>query len=154
MNAAFQRTARRVVLWGLAALLIWAALSKIANLNEFYLNIALYRLPLPDAALRLAAVVLPWLELLCGILMCAGAARRAALLWAVALFGLFVLATGQAWARGLNINCGCFQLDFLGAELSRIFESVRFAFFRALVLLAAALFVLRGLPRGPAAQAP
>ena len=143
MKVAFEIRPKLVLLWLLAGLLIWAALSKIANLNEFYLNIALYRLPLPDVWLRLAAIVLPWLELLCGILMITGASRRAALLWAALLFAVFVLATGQAWVRGLNINCGCFKLDFLGEEFGGIFESVKFAFFRALLLLAAAVFLLR-----------
>lgn len=135
-----------VLRWVLGALLIWASLSKIANLNEFYLNIALYRLPIPDAWLRLAAMVMPWLELLVGILMVAGTARRAALFWAMILFASFVLATGQAWARGLNINCGCFNLDFLGPGFASFFETVKFAFFRALLLFAAAVYLWRSAP--------
>jgi uncharacterized membrane protein YphA (DoxX/SURF4 family) len=143
MKVTFELQPQPLLRWVLAALLIWAALSKIANLNEFYLNIALYRLPLPDAALRLAAMVMPWLELLVGILMIAGNARRAALFWAMILFASFVLATGQAWARGLNINCGCFNLDFLGDEFAGIFETVKFAFFRAVLLFASAVYLWR-----------
>lgn len=149
MKVSFEIHPKLVLRWLLAALLIWAALSKIANLNEFHLNIALYRLPMPDAGLRLAAMVMPWLELLCGILMIAGTARRAALFWAMILFASFVVATGQAWARGLNINCGCFNLDFLGAEFAGIFETVRFAFFRAILLFAGAVYLWRS-PAEPA----
>lgn len=141
MKFSFEVTPKLVLRWLLAALLIWAALPKIANLNEFYLNVALYRLPFPDALLRLTAIVLPWLELLCGLLLITGTAQRAALLWAVILFGTFALATGQAWVRGLNINCGCFKLGFLGDEFAGVFESVKFAFFRALLLLAGALYL-------------
>lgn len=151
MKVSFEIHPKLVLRWVLAALLIWAALSKIANLNEFHLNIALYRLPLPDASLRLAAMVMPWLELLCGILMIAGTARRAALFWTMILFASFVVATGQAWARGLNINCGCFNLDFLGDEFAGIFETVKFAFFRALLLFLAALYLWRG-PSGAGAN--
>jgi hypothetical protein len=143
MKISFELQPKPVLRWVLAALLIWAALAKIANLNEFYLNIALYRLPMPDAALRLAAMVMPWLELLVGFLMIAGNARRAALFWAMVLFASFVLATGQAWVRGLNINCGCFNLDFLGDEFAGIFETVKFAFFRAVLLFAAAVYLWR-----------
>jgi len=143
MKIALEMSPKQVLRWVLAILLVWAALSKIANLNEFYLNIALYRLPLPDTWLRLAAMVMPWLELLCGVLMIAGTAWRAALFWAMILFGSFVLATGQAWARGLNINCGCFNLDFLGAGFASFFETVKFAFFRALLLFAAAVYLWR-----------
>jgi uncharacterized membrane protein YphA (DoxX/SURF4 family) len=149
MKIAFEINPKLVLRWLLAGLLVWAALSKIANLNEFYLNMALYRLPFPDAWLRLAAMVMPWLELLAGILMISGTARRAALFWAMVLFAAFVLATGQAWVRGLNISCGCFNLDFLGDEFAGVFETVKFAFFRALLLFAASVYLWRS-PAGPA----
>ena len=130
----------------LAVLLIWASLSKLANLHEFYAGLTAYNLPLPDALVRLTAMVLPWMELLCGILLIAGVARRAALAWAMILFAVFVLATGQAWARGLDISCGCFKMDFLGAGSAKFLESVGFGFFRALALLAGAVYVWRASP--------
>ena len=130
--------------WLLAVLLIWAALGKIANLQEFHASLAAYRLPLPDALLRLAVTVVPWLELLCGLLLVSGGLRHAVLLWTVLLCTGFVLATGQAWARGLEISCGCFKLDFLGdGAAMHALESVPFAFARALLLLAAALYLFR-----------
>lgn len=135
---------RTAVRWILGILLVWAALSKIANLNEFHADLAAYKLPLPDALLRLTAIVLPWLELMCGMLLLVGGLRRAALVWAIVLFAIFVLATGQAWARGLEISCGCFKLDFLSENAVRVFESVGFAFSRALLLLAGAIYVWRG----------
>jgi len=144
MKIAFEVNWRTVLRWVLAVVLVWAALSKIANLNEFYLSIRLYQVPLPDALVRLAAMVMPWLELLCGILMVAGTARRAALIWAAILFVVFIVATGQAWARGLNISCGCFKLDFIGNDaLAKFLESVKFAFLRALLLLACTIYVWR-----------
>jgi len=143
MKIAFEINIKTTLRWLLAVLLVWAAVTKIANLNEFYLSIVLYKLPLPEALLRLAAMVLPWLELLCGFLLIAGKVQKAALLWAAILFAVFVFATGQAWARGLDISCGCYKLDFLGPKFAAIFESVKFAFFRALLLLAAAVFLLR-----------
>ncbi len=143
MKIAFELDTRLMLRWVLAALLVWAALGKIANPIEFHGEITAYRMPLPDELLRLAAMVLPWLELLCGILLAAGTAWRAAALWSTLLFALFVLATGQAWARGLQISCGCFKLDFLGPSLSQAMESVQFAFFRAIFLLVCAAYVLR-----------
>jgi putative oxidoreductase len=134
---------RTLLRWLLAVILVWAALSKIANLNDFYLNISAYRLSLPDGLLRLTTMVLPWLELLCGVLLVGGAVRRAALIWTAVLFAVFVIATGQAWVRGLEISCGCMKLDFLGASAGKVLESVWFAFLRALVLFAATVFLLR-----------
>jgi putative oxidoreductase len=139
MNALFKTILRCLI----AILLIGAAVTKIANLNDFYLSITLYQLPLADGLIRLTAMVLPWLEFLCGILLIAGTAKRAALLWAIILFAIFVLVTGQAWLRGLNISCGCFKLQFLGETIGAFLESVKFAFLRAVLLLAAAIYLFR-----------
>ena len=100
--------------WVVGLLLVWASLSKLANLHEFYVSIAAYRMPLPDAMLRLTAIILPWLELLCGLLLLGKIWTRAALIWAMMMFAVFVFATGQAWARGLDIACGCFNLHAFG----------------------------------------
>lgn len=146
---------RKLVRWILGVLLVWAALSKIANPLEFYSGLAAYQLPLPVLALRATAVVLPWLELICGLLLLAGLWTRAAAAWALVLFLSFTVATGQAWARGLDIACGCFNLHVLGLgegrghALVEFLESVGFAFVRAGVLALGAVYVLReGVARG------
>jgi len=156
MKVALEFDLKGVLRWVLAILLMWAALGKIANLQDFHANLAAYKLPLPEALLRLAVTVVPWLELLCAILLVTGGLRRAALLWATLLCAVFVLATGQAWARGLEISCGCFKLDFLGNGAAKhVLESVPFAFGRALVLLAAAFYLFRACrPCNPSNAAP
>jgi hypothetical protein len=79
----------------------------------------------------------------------AGLWTRAATGWALILFVIFAVATAQAWARGLEISCGCFNLQALGLGEGRgraiveFFESVGFAFARAIVLALAAVYVLR-----------
>src|SRR5258705_534783 len=99
--------------------------------------------------LRSIAMTLPWLELLCGLMVAARVWLRPALALASMLSAAFAMATGQAWARGLDISCGCLKLSLLGlsAEATgawgRLFDSVGFAFFRALLLGAAALYLLR-----------
>jgi len=127
----------------LAILLMWAALGKIANLQDFHANLAAYQLPLPESLLRLAVTVVPWLEFLCAVLLVTGGLRHAALLMTTLLCTVFVLATGQAWARGLQISCGCFKLDFLGDGAAKHALESQFAFGRALLLLAAALYLSR-----------
>jgi uncharacterized membrane protein YphA (DoxX/SURF4 family) len=130
--------------WLLAVILVWAALGKIANLHEFYATILAYQMPVAEPLARWVAMVLPWLELLCGLLLMAGSARRAALAWTALMFGVFVLATGQAWLRGLDISCGCFKLAFLGdGVLAKFVESVKFACVRAVFLMGASLYLLR-----------
>jgi len=144
MRVELEFDAQAVLRWLLAVLLVWAALGKIANLQEFHTAVAAYQLTLPGVWQRLAVMVVPWLELLCGIMLIAGTLRRAALLCTVALCAVFVLATGQAWVRGLEISCGCFKLDFLGeGVVKQALESVQFAFGRAVLLLAAAVWLFR-----------
>jgi uncharacterized membrane protein YphA (DoxX/SURF4 family) len=56
----------------------------------------------------LVAGVLPWLEIVIGLLLLAGIATRAvAVVSAVLLLG-FMAGVAQARARGLSIDCGCF----------------------------------------------
>jgi uncharacterized membrane protein YphA (DoxX/SURF4 family) len=55
--------------WLLGALMLWAAVSKLAQPTDFLGSIYAYQLPLPRSLLQLVAVVLPWLELLCGLLL-------------------------------------------------------------------------------------
>jgi putative oxidoreductase len=134
--------------WFLAALLLWAAVSKLANPTEFLGAIYAYDLPLPRALLQTTVVVLPWIELLCGLLLLVDVWRPTALVAATGLMIFFVLATGQAWVRGLNISCGCFNLEIFGLNerlpgLVHFLETVAFAFFRNLLLTALAAFLLR-----------
>ncbi|MGC3956418.1 MAG: MauE/DoxX family redox-associated membrane protein [Verrucomicrobiota bacterium] len=145
--------------WLLGGLLLWAAVSKLANPTEFLGSIYAYQLPLPRMSLQMAAVVLPWAELLCGLLLLAGLWQQTALLCVTALMVLFVIATGQAWFRGLDITCGCYNFKIFGwpeslPGLVRFLESVAFAFCRNLLLTGLAGFLLRQSLRQPeAAQA-
>lgn len=132
------------VLFGV--LFTWAALSKLANPTAMLGSVYAYALPLPDPLLRLAAVTLPWLELLCGLLLCANLWGDAVRVLLPGLLLFFLAVTGQAWARGLDIACGCFSLRAFGldadAALLTLLESARGAFLRNLALLALALFLL------------
>jgi putative oxidoreductase len=152
MRIQLEITFRSVVRLVLALILLWAAASKLANLQAFYANLVAYQLPLPGVGLRLAAVVLPWMELFCGALLLAAGTHRAALGWCLLLFVLFAAATGQAWARGLDIHCGCLDLSWLhwgdpeNSALVKFLESAPFAFFRSLALVAGVVYLLRSEP--------
>lgn len=139
------RTALR---WLLGGLMLWAAVSKLAAPTEFLGAIYSYKLPLPQAWLQFAAVLLPWLELLCGLALIADKWTESALTLLLGLCVVFVLATGQAWLRGLDISCGCLDFKILGVAKPAdgaisFFESAAFAFFRALLLVAMTGWLLR-----------
>jgi putative oxidoreductase len=155
MKVTLEINFKLVLRWFLGVLLIWASISKLANLQDFYGSLLAYKLPLPDFFLRGTAMCLPWLELLCGLMLLAKIQIRAALTWAIILFSIFVLATGLAWGRGLDISCGCLDLSLLGlgseSELVKVMKSVSFAFFRALLLTVGAVYLFRQEMKAPTA---
>jgi putative oxidoreductase len=115
----------------LGAVFVWAGVVKVMGPVDFLVSSYGYETHLPETLLRLAVVTLPWIEILAGIAIISGVWLEAGLLASAMLLGLFLVLTGQAWLRGLDISCGCFgtmleEQSFLG--------SVQFAFLRNLVL--------------------
>ena len=147
MKISFELRPRSILRRGLSILFLWAAISKIANPVEFHAALLAYQLPLPRSLLDLAAVLVPWIELLCGTLLLFNLWTESALACCFVLMLVFLGATGQAWLRGLDIACGCFQLNAFGIHLSAaaesFLESARFAFFRNLGLTAAFGWLLK-----------
>lgn len=91
----------------LGFLFILAAIEKIAQPEEFAKAITNYRL-VPNAAVNLFAIVLPWVELLAGLSILVGLLTRGSSLILTFLLGVFIVAIGISLARGLDISCGCF----------------------------------------------
>ncbi len=93
---------------GLAALFLFAGLSKLAEPVGFAREIANYQF-LPALAPHLA-VVLPAAEIVAalGLLVPSSAYRRAAALLAAGLLASFSVAVISVVWRGVNIDCGCF----------------------------------------------
>ena len=89
---------------------MWASWDKILHPGEFAVIVSNYNL-LPDAAVHGVALVLPWIELLCGLLLLGGRLVSGAVLTLDALLLIFILATGFNLYRGLDINCGCFSVS-------------------------------------------
>ncbi|GBD06985.1 hypothetical protein HRbin21_00795 [bacterium HR21] len=85
-----------------------AAADKVGNPEAFARSIANYRL-LPLELVNLPALILPWLELLIGLMLLVGVRIRAAAAVAAVLLVVFTAALVSALARGLDIHCGCFS---------------------------------------------
>src|SRR3954454_23833076 len=66
-----------------------------------------YRL-LPEALVAPVAFGLPVLEIAVGLALLAGVFVRTAALASAVLLIVFLVGVGSAWARGLQIDCGCF----------------------------------------------
>lgn len=92
---------------GLGGLFLWAAAGKIADPRGFARDIANYRL-LPDAAAPALAALLPFVEAGLGLAVVLGLWTRAAALGLAGLMAVFTVAVGAAFARGIDVACGCF----------------------------------------------
>lgn len=66
-----------------------------------------YRL-LPETAAQLVGAGLPLVEIVLGVLLVIGLGVRVAGIASVLVMGAFVVGIASAWARGLQIDCGCF----------------------------------------------
>lgn len=92
----------------LGAVFIFAAVPKIADPAAFAGSVAAYRI-LPYFWSYLTAAVLPFLELICGLLLVFGWRVKAGALIIAALNLAFMAALTSAIVRGLDIDCGCFR---------------------------------------------
>ncbi len=86
---------------------VMASLHKISSPVQFADIVDNYRI-LPPLFVNFVAVVLPWVELLCGILLLAGFIRGGCALVLAGLTLVFIVAISFNIARGLDFDCGCF----------------------------------------------
>ena len=89
------------------AVFVYAGIVKIAEPLDFAESIRNYQL-VGQALSFLAALVLPWLEVVCGLSLAFGFPKRAAALLVSLMLGFFILLTLVTIVRGLNVDCGCF----------------------------------------------
>lgn len=92
----------------LGCVFIFASWHKIVQPAEFARAIANYQL-LPQALVNPAALLLPWVELVCGVGLLSGLLRRGSALILSILLLIFITALAISLFRGLNIHCGCFS---------------------------------------------
>jgi uncharacterized membrane protein YphA (DoxX/SURF4 family) len=97
-----------VVRLGLAVVWAWAARAKIVDPTGAVLSVRAYRL-LPETLVHPVAYGLPFLELAVAVLLAAGIATRLAAGTSAGLLLVFMAGIASAWARGLQIDCGCFS---------------------------------------------
>ena len=131
---------------GLGGVFVYAGALKIWNVQQFALDVHHFELT-PWTVSLLVAVYLPWLEMLAGLALIA---RRLPLGASLAIAGMtlvFLVALGSAWARGLDISCGCF-----GKEEEATKTDFPQLMLRDGALLAVAVFLFRTEWRGTNGQ--
>jgi len=92
----------------LSAAFILAALPKIQDPAAFAISVEGYRVVTANLAMWIA-LMLPWLELVAGFGLLIPQIRRGSNLIIALLLIVFIALHASAWARGLDINCGCFN---------------------------------------------
>jgi len=122
------RLARIVARLTLSGIFIYASLDKIAHPAAFAKDVYNYQI-LPDALINLTALVLPWLELFLGLCLLAGIWLPGAVLTVNGLMVVFLGALVFNLARGLDINCGCFDTGSAVPTMSAGFYLLRDAGF-------------------------
>lgn len=86
---------------------IYAAVTKLPDPAGSVRAVRAYEL-LPEAIVPFVGHALPAVELAVGVALIAGALTRVAGLLSSLLFVAFIIGIASAWARGLQIDCGCF----------------------------------------------
>ena len=113
---------------------IWASWDKIHDPGGFARIVENYQL-LPAPLVHPAALLLPWIELICGVLMVSGFWIRGSSLMLAILLLVFIFALGLSAYRGIDISCGCFSV---GATRSTGLYGL---IFRDVMMLAAVIWI-------------
>jgi len=91
----------------LAAFFVLAGIAKIADPPGFAHEIHNYGL-VPGKLVNAMALILPWLEVITGVGLFLGIARRSAARLLGILLIVFIVALGINLARKKPVDCGCF----------------------------------------------
>ena len=127
----------------LAAVFIYAALQKIGKPLAFADEIRMYRILDVGPPLYIMAILLPWIELLCGLALLSGLLMRGSALTLLALNAVFLVAVsirtvGIMGEEGIGFmsvyfDCGC----GFGAThaWTKLLEDLAFFLFSLVILL-------------------
>ncbi len=127
----------RVAGLSVGAVFVYASLDKIVYPDRFADILNDYDM-LPPVLINPLALIMPWLELVTGLALIIGVWRRAAGLLATVLTVAFLVSIAQAQLRGLEVECGCF--DVSGSSATTASWSL---FLRDVPLLAASALLWR-----------
>jgi uncharacterized membrane protein YphA (DoxX/SURF4 family) len=93
----------RLILGGVYVYVAW---NKLINTEEFAKAIKNYEM-LPLQAINIIAITLPYIELFAGLFLIFGFYKKGSSAILGITLMVFIIALTSAYARGLNIDCGC-----------------------------------------------
>ena len=118
---------------------IYASIYKIIEPESFAKSIWYYHMA-PGWTINLAALIMPWLEFICGLGLIFGVLYRGSVVLVNIMLVVFVVALTSTIIRGLDIDCGCFKAgqkatgpawESLLADLAYLVFSVQLMFSRS-----------------------
>jgi len=89
---------------------IYASIDKIMYPGDFARIVYNYHL-LPGSLINLMALILPWIEMICGIFLIFGIYKDGSILLINILVVIFIIAIGINLIRGVSLECGCFTVS-------------------------------------------
>lgn len=93
---------------GVGVVFVVAGILKLPDPAAAVRAVRAYRL-LPEALVSPVAFGLPMIEIVVGLALVVGIFVRTAALASAVLLIVYIAAIASAWARGLQIDCGCFS---------------------------------------------
>jgi uncharacterized membrane protein YphA (DoxX/SURF4 family) len=91
----------------LGLVFIVASVDKIAMPEMFAASIQAYQI-VPFPLINIFALILPWVELICGVFIIGGIFVRSSSVLVSCLLVVFILGISSAMVQNLSIDCGCF----------------------------------------------
>lgn len=93
---------------GAGQVFIFAGLIKVADPTEVARSIQAFGVVTHEGLISTAAFILPWTEIIAGLLLVAGLFTRAAATVILLLLGAFVALIWHTISQGKSLECGCF----------------------------------------------
>ena len=125
--------------WGLrlclGSIFIVASWHKIVSPDQFATILYGYAV-FPPQIINVLAIVMPFVELVCGVTLITGLLKRSGLLLINAMLAGFIFLISFNLIRGHEFDCGCFSVAAQGGSLPLFYTLIR-----DVLLLAAGLFV-------------
>ena len=127
----------------LGIIFIGASFDKIIDPRSFSSLIDNYHIT-PVVLNNLAALFIPWLELVVGICLIRGVYINGASFIVSSLLVFFIFILVQALVRGINLDCGCFSLSSSNLDESELKLNMLRRIFEDILFLGIAIFVNLG----------